>query len=329
MSKTILVVGGAGYIGSHMVNTLIERGYTPIVFDSLVTGYRDAVSSNCSFIEGDLADSHQIELAFQRYTFDAVMHFASFIQVGESTKDPQKYYINNVSNTLNLLQVMLKRRVKYFIFSSSAAVYGTPLYTPIDEKHPQLPINPYGRTKSMIESVLKDYDEAYQLRSVSLRYFNAAGAHPDGVLGERHNPETHLIPLVLQVAAGKRKVIDVYGNDYPTPDGTCVRDYIHVNDLCEAHLLALEFLWQNNRSEFFNLGNGHGYSVREVIEVAGKVTGKSITVNQAPRREGDPAVLVASSAKAMQQLNWQPRYASLETIVEHAWQWERSRSIVL
>jgi UDP-glucose 4-epimerase len=250
------------------------------------------------------------------------MHFASFIQVGESVQQPAKYYQNNVVNTLNLLEAMRAHGIHQFIFSSTAATFGEPQYTPIDERHPQQPINPYGRSKRMIEEVLADYDAAYGLKSVCLRYFNAAGADPEGQLGERHEPETHLIPLVLQAASGRRPHISVFGRDYETPDGTCIRDYVHIADLCEAHWLALQSLMNGAPSQAYNLGNGHGFSVQEVIDTAEAVTGRKIAVVNAPRREGDPARLVADATLARQQLGWKPQYADLATIVEHAWKWE-------
>jgi UDP-glucose 4-epimerase len=255
--------------------------------------------------------------------FDAVMHFASFIQVGESVAQPARYYRNNVSNTLNLLEVMQALGVKRFIFSSTAATFGEPQYTPIDEAHPQRPINPYGRTKLMVEQALADLDAAWGLKAVSLRYFNAAGADPAGRLGERHDPETHLIPLVLQAASGRRPHIGVFGRDYDTPDGTCIRDYIHIEDLCQAHWLALQHLMDGGNSEAFNLGNGTGFSVQQVIDTAREVTGREIRVVDGPRRAGDPAVLVADSHRARQHLGWAPAYPELATIVAHAWAWER------
>lgn len=318
--KTILVVGGAGYIGSHMVKMLLKHDYQVVVLDNLSGGYRDAVLGGM-FIEGDLADKQGLEELFKKYEITGVMHFASFIQVGESVTDPNKYYQNNVANTLNLLEAMVKHQVSSFIFSSTAAIFGEPIYTPIDEKHPKQPINPYGASKWMIEQILADYDTAYGLKSICLRYFNAAGADPEGQLGERHEPETHLIPLVLQAATGQRKHISVFGKDYATPDGTCIRDYIHVNDLCQAHLLGLESLFAGASSNAFNLGNGEGFSVQEVIDVAKKVTGKEIAVEHAARREGDPARLVADAQHARTTLGWQPRYTDLTTIIEHAWQW--------
>jgi UDP-glucose 4-epimerase len=256
------------------------------------------------------------------------MHFASYIQVGESVREPARYYRNNVTHTLNLLDAMLAHKVGCFIFSSSAAIFGEPRQVPIDEDHPRHPINPYGRTKWMVEQILSDYDRAYGLRSICLRYFNAAGADPDGRIGERHDPETHLIPLVLQAASGRRPEVTVFGTDYPTPDGTCIRDYIHVEDLCRVHLLALEALWQGGASCAYNLGNGSGFSVQQVIDTARQVTGRKIPMVYGPRRDGDPARLIADSARAVRELEWQPQYADLATIVSHAWRWERQQANV-
>ena len=319
--KTILVVGGAGYIGSHMVKMLIKSGYQVVTLDNLATGYRDAVSGG-DFVFGDIADKLNLDRLLSGYSIDGVMHFASFIQVGESVQHPSKYYQNNVAATLNLLDAMVAHHIPALIFSSSAAIFGEPAYTPIDEPHPKQPINPYGLSKWMIEQILADYDQAYGLKSVCLRYFNAAGADPEGQLGERHEPETHLIPLVLQAASGRRQAITVFGQDYDTPDGTCIRDYIHINDLCQAHLLALEYLFQGGSSTAYNLGNGSGFSVTEVIEVARQVTNQPITVIMGERRLGDPARLVADSQQIQTQLGWQPQYADLATIIAHAWQWE-------
>ena len=318
----ILVVGGAGYIGSHMVVRLLEEGADVTTFDNLSGGYRDSVLGG-EFIEGDLADIPLLDKVFAENNFDAVMHFASFIEVGESIHSPAKYYRNNVTNTQNLLDAMVEHGVKHFIFSSTAATFGEPEYVPIDEKHPMVPINPYGRTKLMVEHMLADYDRAYGLKSISLRYFNAAGADPETRIGERHVPETHLIPLVLQAASGRRESISIFGQDYDTPDGTCVRDYIHICDLCDAHWLALGSLQSNNETAAYNLGNGSGFSVKEVIDTACKVTGIDIPVVIAERRAGDPARLVADSTLARKSLNWQPVYSSLETIIEHAWLWEK------
>lgn len=319
----ILVVGGAGYIGSHMVKMLGSKGHEIITFDNLSKGFRDSVLSG-DFVEGDLANKQQLDNLFASIRFDAVIHFASYIEVGESVLDPAKYYRNNVFNTQNLLDVMVQHGVNYFIFSSSAAIFGEPEYSPIDEAHPKSPINPYGRSKLMVEQMLTDYDAAYGLKSVALRYFNAAGADPDGELGERHNPETHLIPLVLQAASGRRESISVFGQDYETPDGSCVRDYIHINDLCDAHLLALRKLQITDESMRYNLGNGLGFSVNEVIAMARIVTGKDIQVINSDRRAGDPEILIADATLAKQELDWDPKFDDLEMIIETAWRWERS-----
>jgi UDP-glucose 4-epimerase len=314
-------VGGAGYIGSHMVKHLLRQGCHVVTYDNLSTGYRDAVLGG-EFVLGDLADKAALETLFSTHRFDGVMHFASYMQVGESVIQPARYYENNVTNTLNLLNAMVQHNVERFIFSSSAAVYGEPQYVPIDEAHPKVPINPYGRSKWMVEQILEDYDRAYGLKSIALRYFNAAGADPDGQLGERHDPETHLIPLVLQAASGRRPHISVYGSDYDTPDGTCIRDYIHVADLCEAHWLALQKLLSGSDSGAYNLGNGQGFSVQQVIDTAQAVTGRAIKIANAPRREGDPARLVADSTSARIALNWQPARFALKMIIEDAWRWE-------
>ncbi len=320
--ETILVMGGAGYIGSHMVKMLLEQSFRVVTLDNLATGNRQSVLGG-DFVQGDVGDPLLLERLFTGYSFAGVMHFASHIQVGESVTDPAKYYRNNVSNTLILLDAMRKHGVGCFIFSSSAAVYGEPLTVPITESHPKNPINPYGRSKWMIEEVLADYDLAYGLRSVCFRYFNAAGADPGGAIGECHTPETHLIPLVLMAASGRRPQVKLFGEDYDTPDGTCIRDYVHVNDLCQAHLLALESLLQGGGSAAFNLGNGGGFSVREVMAAAERVTGRKIPVVVAPRRAGDPARLVADASLAHQELGWRPQYSELEQIIRHAWQWEQ------
>lgn len=319
--KRILVVGGAGYIGSHMVWLLASRGMQVVVLDDLSSGHADAVIG-AELVRGDMGDRALLDTVFAAHRYDAVMHFASFIQVGESVADPAAYYRNNVANTLTLLGAMADHGVKQFIFSSTAAVFGEPAYSPIDERHPQQPINPYGWSKRMIEQVLDDYSQAYGLKSVSLRYFNAAGAHPLGLLGERHAQETHLIPLVLQAASGQRPHIMLFGDDYDTPDGTCVRDYVHVMDLAEAHWLALAYLEKGGDTTAFNLGNGDGYSVAEVIQTARRVTGRPIAVKAASRREGDPARLVADATRARSVLGWTPRFDSLESMVRTAWQFE-------
>jgi UDP-glucose 4-epimerase len=316
----VLVVGGAGYIGSHMVKLLGQKGCRVTTLDDLSAGYRDAVLTG-DFVQGSCGDRHVLDSVLVR-GFDAVMHFASFIQVGDSVQHPDKYYRNNVVNTLVLLDRMRVHGVPNFIFSSTAATFGEPQYTPIDECHPQKPINPYGRTKLMVEQALADYDKAYGMKTVCLRYFNAAGADPEGQLGERHDPETHLIPLVLQAASGRRPHISVFGRDYDTPDSTCIRDYIHIQDLCSAHWLALQSLINGADSQAYNLGNGNGFSVQEVINTAEQVTGRKILLVDAARREGDPARLVADSTLARKQLGWKPQYTDLATIIEHAWKWE-------
>jgi UDP-glucose 4-epimerase len=319
----VLIVGGAGYIGSHMVKMLLAQGHQVVVLDNLSTGYRDAVVGG-EFIEGDMGDEALLAQLFSEHEIEAVMHFASFIEVGESVTDPIKYYHNNVVKTLALLNAMVRHKVQKIIFSSTAAVYGEPEYVPIDEDHPLNPINPYGKGKLMVEKILEDYDRAYALKSISLRYFNAAGADPDGELGERHNPESHLIPLILQAASGRRETISIFGSDYDTIDGTCVRDYIHIVDLCAAHLKALEKLISGANSAVYNLGNGNGFSVQQVIDCARKVSGNAIKVVTGERREGDPATLIARSDKAKQELGWVSSYDKIETIVSHAWRWEQS-----
>lgn len=318
----IMVVGGAGYIGSHMVKMLLEAEHEVVTFDNLSAGFRDAVLGG-DFVEGDLCSRAALDACFVAHRPDAVMHFASFIQVGESVRRPDKYYFNNFSNTLNLLDAMIAHKVRHFIFSSTAAIFGEPQYVPIDELHPTNPLNPYGKSKWMVEQALADYEHAFGLKYVCLRYFNAAGADPSGLLGERHEPETHLIPLILRAASGRLPHIQVFGRDYDTPDGTCVRDYIHIVDLCAAHLLALNQLIENEQSSHFNLGNGAGFSVQQVIDAAERVTGSKIKVLDGARRAGDPARLVADSSKARLALGWTPRYADLETIIGDAWRWER------
>lgn len=319
----VLVVGGAGYIGSHMIRLLVERGEQVVCFDDLSNGHADAVIGAKLEI-GSLLDKPALQRLFTKYKFDAVLHFASFIAVGESIVEPAKYYQNNVSGTLNLLDAMRQFAVDQLIFSSTAAIFGTPDYVPIDEHHPQRPINPYGMSKWMIEQVLRDYAKAYGLRSVCLRYFNAAGAAPEGLLGERHEPETHLIPLILRAAKDASRSITVFGTDYPTPDGTCIRDYIHIVDLCQAHLLALDYLSSGGDSRAYNLGNGQGYSVQEVIAAVIRVTGQQPQIHYGPRRTGDPDRLIADSRQIRHDWGWQPQYADLETIVEHAWTFEKT-----
>ncbi len=315
--KSILVTGGAGYIGSHMLLTLSRAGFKTIAFDNLSSGHRIPMFTGDTVI-GDIQNEALLSDLFSRHHFDAVMHFAASIEVGESVMHPEHYYENNVVATLQLLKTMRAHRVCHLIFSSSAAIYGEPIYTPLDEKHPCQPLNPYGRSKYMIEQMLADFAKAYDFHYIALRYFNAAGADPSGLLCEQHTPETHLIPLALQ-AAKTGQPLTVYGCDYPTSDGTCLRDYIHVNDLCDAHLLALEAVWQQKTSGCYNLGSGQGYSVQEVIDTARLITGLPIPVTYATRRPGDPTRLVANADLAKEQLGWQPRYSDLPTIIKHAW----------
>ena len=317
----ILVTGGAGYIGSHVVKALGEKGFEVLVVDNLSKGHKEAVLYG-KLVVADLQDKETLDAIFREFKPDAVMHFAAFIEVAESVKEPLKYYRNNTVNTMNLLEVMLRNDVNRFIFSSTAAVYGNPEKVPIPETEPVKPINPYGQSKAFVEKILQDFDRSYGLKYVSLRYFNAAGADPGGRIGESHNPETHLIPLILKTAKGERESIKIFGTDYPTPDGTCIRDYIHVDDLAEAHILALEYLLSGGNSEVFNCGYGHGFSVREVIDVAKKVTGIDFKVEETERRPGDPAILVADSSKIKGVLNWKPKFNSLEKIIQHAWNWE-------
>ena len=318
----VLVTGGAGYIGSHCCKKLHGRGFNPITFDNLVHGYENFVRWG-DFYRADLANPQDLTNCFKTNPIEAVIHFAAYAYVEESVTDPMKYYENNVRNTIHLLQAALAHDVRYFIFSSSCAAYGIPDSIPVDETHPLNPITPYGRTKQTVEEILKDCDAAYGLRYNSLRYFNAAGADPAGEVGEKHNPETHLIPLVLDVAAGKRKDIKIFGNDYPTADGTCIRDYIHVTDLAMAHVLALERLLDGAASDIYNLGQGQGFSVKEVVEQVSKVTGQNIPSIYEDRRPGDPPVLVASNTKAIECLNWQPEYTDIGDIIRTAWNWHR------
>jgi len=319
----VLVVGGAGYIGSYMCKLLSQNGYLPVVLDNFSMGHRQAARWGQVY-EGDMADGAVIDAIFGRHQIQAVMHFAAFAYVGESVANPGKYYENNVVQTIKLLNLLVRHKVCRFIFSSTCATYGEPKQIPITEDHPQVPINPYGRSKRMVEQILDDFSHAHGLRSVVLRYFNAAGADPDGQVGEDHRPETHLIPLVLETALGQRQSVDVYGDDYPTADGTCVRDYIHIHDLAQAHLLALEKLLGGFVGDSFNLGNGTGYSVLDVIETARRVTGKPITLNRCARRRGDPAVLVGSSEKAVNDLGWKQHYCDLSRIIDTAWNWHRN-----
>jgi UDP-glucose-4-epimerase GalE len=319
----ILVVGGAGYIGSHMCKHLAGTGYLPVVLDNLSTGHRSAVRHG-PFFQGEMTDVALLETIFRKHRIAAVMHFAAHCYVGESVTDPARYYRNNLAASITLLDTMVRAGVRRLIFSSSCAVYGEPEQVPMDESHPLRPINPYGRGKLMVEQILEDFGTAYGLAAIRLRYFNAAGADPDGTLGEDHRPETHLIPLVLKVALGQRPAIDIFGDDFPTADGTCVRDYIHIDDLARAHRLALERILEGGPGGAFNLGNGSGYSVREVVETARRVTGTAIPARVVGRRPGDPSTLVGSCLKAHRELGWQPRYPSLQEIIETAWRWHRN-----
>lgn len=318
----ILIVGGAGYIGSHVNKALNKEGYQTVVFDNLSSGKKDLVKWG-EFFEGDLGKIEDIRGVFKKYSIDAVMHFAAFKAVGESVVNPQKYYKNNVSNTLNLFEVMMENKVNKFIFSSSAAVYGTPQYIPIDEKHPQSPINPYGETKLTIEHIMRDYSTAYDFKYVSLRYFNACGADVEGETGEWQGSSANLIPMILDAVIGAREDIKVFGTDYPTKDGTCIRDYIHVTDLAQAHVLALKYLTDGGQSVALNLGNGNGFSVKEVVEMVRKVTGVDFKIINADRRAGDPPELIADSTKAKELLKWEAKYFDLETIVSSAWNWHK------
>jgi len=317
-SPAILVVGGTGFIGSHMSLLLKQSGFTPIILDNLSKSHTTS-ALDTPIIIGEMNDRTLLNHLFHQYQFAAVMHFASFIEVAESVRLPLLYYRNNVCATVALLEVMLKHQVKHFIFSSTAAVYGNPIYTPIDEAHPLQPINPYGASKRMVEEIIQHLGVSDQLNYAILRYFNAAGADPCAILGEQHEPESHLIPLVLQVALRKKDAITIYGQDYATPDGTCIRDYIHVIDLCSAHLLALQKLLSRQASILCNLGTGQGYSVKQVIETASHITQRPIPIIQGQRRLGDPAILVADSTKAKQYLSWQPKHSDLATIIQHAW----------
>jgi UDP-glucose 4-epimerase len=319
----VLVCGGAGYIGSHMVRHLLESGHQPVVFDNLSTGHREAVAG-APLVEGDLSDRAALAVLFGSTRFDAVMHFCARSLVGESVVEPYAYYENNVGGTLNLLQAMREAGVQQLVFSSTAAVFGQPQAPLIAEDHPTLPINPYGASKLMVERILADAHRAHGLRSVALRYFNAAGADVSGEIGESHQPETHLIPNVLRAALGQGPGLKVFGDDYATSDGTCVRDYVHVDDLAAAHLRALDFMATHDGAHVFNLGNGQGFSVLQVIEAARRVTGVEIPFDRCPRRAGDPAVLVASSTRARELLGWMPRYIDVEAIIETAWRWHRS-----
>jgi UDP-glucose 4-epimerase len=321
--KTILVVGGAGYIGSHIVLDLNENNYNAVVFDNLAEGHKESVPDN-KLIIGDINDGDLLDKVFKENKIDAVMHFSAYAYVGESVQNPEKYYKNNVVGTISLLSSMLKNNVKDFIFSSSCATYGIPSYTPIDEKHPQNPISPYGASKLMVERILSDYNHAYGLNYMALRYFNAAGAYPDGRIGESHRIETHLIPLVLKTLTKENKSVSIFGGDYETPDGTCVRDYIHVCDLAQAHRLSLEYLFKSGESKCINLGTGKGISVKEIISICEEVTGLKVPFSIAERRPGDPPYLYASNGYAKEVLNFTAKH-DIYSIVKTAWEWEKNR----
>ncbi len=319
----ILVTGGAGYIGSHTVRYLAEKGHRIIVVDNLVYGHRDALpSEQVDLIVGDIGDKQLMTEVFKRYDIQAVLHFAAYAYVGESVTDPARYYANNLVAPLNMLEVMREFNCKRIIFSSTCATYGHPQYLPIDEKHPQRPINPYGKSKLMLEEIIKDYYTAYAFRYAFLRYFNACGASHDGAIGEDHNPETHLIPLILDAASGEREAITIYGTDYDTEDGTCVRDYIHVEDLASAHGAALDRLLGDGDSLMVNLGTGQGHSIKEVIDAAKAVTGREFDVRLGQRRPGDPAVLVANPEMAKKALDWEAEVRDIEDIIRSAWNWK-------
>ena len=322
----ILVTGGAGYIGSHCVMALLENNNDVVIFDNLSTGHIETVQTlqkygNVEFQQGDLTNFDDINSVFKNFNIEKVVHFAAFSQVGESVVNPQKYYINNVCGTINLLRAMLENNVKKIVFSSTAATYGEPVYIPIDEKHPQNPINPYGQSKLMIEKIMDDYNKAYELKSVRLRYFNVAGADLKSRIGEWHDPETHLIPNILKSTFNNGKTFQMFGDDYDTKDGTCVRDYINVEDLAQAHLLALKYLDEGGETNFFNLGTNDGNTVKEVFTACEKVTQKDIPVEMKPRRAGDPASLVADNNKAKENLNWDPKH-TLEESIQSAYTWE-------
>jgi len=320
----VLITGGAGYIGSHTAKAMARAGHSPVVIDNMSFGHEWAVKWG-PLEKGDLCDNEFVRSVFAKYKIEAVVHFAANAFVGESMTNPRKYFQNNVVNTLNLLNTMLDAGTKTIVFSSTCATYGDPVRVPIDETHPQNPVNPYGESKLFVEKMLKWYGSAYGLRWTALRYFNAAGADPEGEIGEDHTPETHLIPLIIQVALKQRPHIEVFGTDYPTPDNTAIRDYIHVTDLADAHVKSIKRLMENGESAAINLGTGTGSSVREVIKAVEKVSGKPVKVVDSPRRAGDPPALVADAKKAAGVLKWKPQYPGIETIVEHAWKWQSTR----
>ncbi len=320
----VLVIGGAGYIGSNMVRKLLETGHKPAVFDNLSTGHRRFVPKNVLFIKGDLKNYDDILAGIKKFKPDAVMHFAASALVGESVQKPVMYYDNNVSAAVQLLKAMQVCKVNKLIFSSTCAIFGEPKQIPLLEDDPKAPVNPYGQSKLMIEHILSDLTSVTDFRFVALRYFNACGAHPSGEIGELHEPEAHLIPNVLKVLTGEKKELHIFGDDYATPDGTCVRDYVHIEDLADAHLKALEYLSKGNKSDVFNLGSGNGYSVKDIVQSVEKITGKKVKVKMAPRRPGDPAKLVASSGKALKVLGWKPKL-DLDVIIQSAWNWEKKQ----
>ncbi len=319
--KKVLVIGGAGYIGSHTVKSLAKKSYKVAVYDNLSTGHKEAVRYG-RLIKGDLADKEHLKKVIEEFKPDAIIHFAGFIEVEESIKKPLVYYANNTANTINLIEVMLETGVNKLIFSSTAAVYGNPATTPVDENYPMQPINPYGHSKAFVEKILKDTSLSYDFNYVSLRYFNVAGADPEGELGQKYRKATHLITRALKAAKGEIEHLEIFGTDYPTADGTCVRDYIHVSDLAEAHIDALEFLLNGNESDIFNCGYGHGYSVKEVIDIVKKVTGKDFKIIETDRRPGDAPELVANNRHLLGTLNWKPKYDDLEFIIKTSWNWE-------
>ncbi len=318
----ILITGGAGYIGSHVVRELFND-HNIIVYDDLSKGHKESLPSNVTFIQANLSETQKLDQVFQKYKINSLLHFASFIEVNESVNDPKKYFENNVTNGLNLLNCMIKNNVKKIIYSSSAGIYGNPIKIPIDEDSETIPNNPYGLTKLMFEQILQKYNKAYQLNSVCLRYFNAAGAHISSEIGEDHKPESHLIPLVLQTALGLRPVIKIFGTDYKTKDGTCIRDYVHVTDLAQAHILALNHLENNEGYFYYNLGNENGFSVKEIIDIVSDITKIDVPFEKTDRRLGDPAILIASSKKIKKELNWKPKYNDIKTIIKTAWQWHQ------
>lgn len=321
--KTVLVTGGAGYIGSHTVRLMADQGYRILVLDNLVYGHQEAIlNTDVELVKGDIGDEALLKELFQKHQFEAVLHFAAYAYVGESVTHPNKYYVNNVAKPLTLLKTMIDHDCLKFIFSSTCATYGNPEYMPLDESHPQKPVSPYGKSKFLLEQIIKDYELAYGLKHVFLRYFNASGAAEDGLIGEDHDPETHLIPLILDAVTGDRPPIKVFGTDYPTADGTCIRDYIHVNDLGDAHIKALEYLRNGGGSIACNLGTGSGYSVLEVIKATEEVTGKSVPYETADRRPGDATKLVADAKLAFEQLGWDPKYKDVKDIIRTAWQWK-------